>query len=149
MSVLASEELAGIVQGLPCGSHIAVRLSGLDFAGAMRVSRLAAAARGDHLVVISGREHQDASILAESLLEAFRLDDLVVRGRDTLLVVDAHTSVERGGALVHAAAEEIVSLRPGLRLTVVCFYTEAAVAAVTVARVLELHSMVAGASPSA
>lgn len=139
----ASEDLASLLQDIPAGSHIAVTLRGLEIGTALQVSRQAADDRGDHFLVIGDRRRLEGSVIADSLGNALHREDLVVPGRDTLLVVDAQTSVQCGGAAQHAAAEKVVSLRPGLRLTVICFYTEDALHALTPGRVHSLHTLVA------
>jgi hypothetical protein len=139
---LASEELAGLLQDLPSGAHIAVTLRGLELRTAFEVSRQAAAERGQHLLVVGDRQKVAAETVADSLGAAIGVTDLVSPGRHTLLVVDAQASVERAGAKAHAEAEELLSRVPA-RLTVICFYTEEALAAVTPAKVDHLHALVA------
>lgn len=139
----ASEDLASLLQDLPAGAHIAVTLRGLEIGTALQVSRKAADDRGDRFVVIGDRRRFEGTVIADSLGNALRHQELAVPGRDTLVVVDAQTSVECGGAAQHAAAEKAVGLRPGLRLTVICFYTEDALQALTEGRVRSVHTMVA------
>ncbi|HUR61159.1 MAG TPA: hypothetical protein VM286_02180 [Candidatus Thermoplasmatota archaeon] len=138
----ASEDLASFLQGLEPGSHVAVDLQGLEVGTALGVSRQAAAERGDHFLVVGDDDRVKESIIASSLGEAMSYADLMVEGKDTLLVVDAQTSVRTRGASAHAMAESNLG-RSGIRLTVVCLYTEEALERLTPAKVDDLHVLVA------
>lgn len=141
---VASEELASLLQDLDTGQHIAVSLGPLDIAAAFQVSRRAAAERGDQFLVVADPEAFNGAVLADSLGQALPFGRLVAgEGADTLLVVDAQASVRRGGADQHAHAERALMSRTGLRLTIVCFYTEEALAALSERAVRTLHAMVA------
>lgn len=137
------EDLASFLQALPPGAHVAVNLGGLDIEDAMRVSRQAADDRGERFIVIGHRSPEEEAMAAASLGKALPLEALAPPGRPVMVFVDAASSVRVGGAVGHSIAERAVGLRLGHDLTVVCLYTEDALAQVTPDKVYDLHTRVA------
>lgn len=140
----ATEELASFLQGLAPGAHVAVALGVLDIDTAVEISRQVARSRGERFIVVA-HQGSDAERGADSLADALPLEKFVsMRGR-AWVVVDAESSVEARSAKEHAMAEGRLGVEVAPRLTVVCFYTQEALAKLDPENVRTLHSLVASA----
>lgn len=111
---------------------------------AVQVSRqVAAKERGGRFIVVAHRDSGAAELVADSLADALPLETFVSTQRTAWVVVDAESSVAARSADAHARAEERLGVEVAPRLTVVCFYTEEALARVRPENVHRLHSLVA------
>lgn len=138
----ASEELASFLQGLEPGAHVAVALGTLGMDVAVDISRQVAQDRGERFIVVA-HQASGSELVADSLTEAIPLEKFVAPRGKAWVVVDAAASVATRSAHDHAAAEARLGVEVAPRLTVVCFYTEDALAQVDPKDVRRLHGVVA------
>lgn len=139
----ATEELASFLEGLPSGSHVAVDLGGLSMDQAVDISRQIARKRGERFIVVAHRGSEDAELVADSLGEALPLELYASTRSKAWVVVDAEASMAARSPQAHLDAETKLGVEVAARLTVVCFYTDTAMAKVKPHDVHRLHSVVA------
>lgn len=139
----ATEELASFLQGLAPGAHVAVKLGDLTMDIAVELSRQVAHGRGERFIVIAHKEAGQSEIVTDSLPDALPLESFVSMRGKAWVVVDASASVAARSAREHAVAEGRLGVELAPRLTVVCFYTEEALAKVEGESVRRMHSLVA------
>lgn len=139
----ASEELARFLQGLAPGSHVAYALGTLSMDLAVGISRQVARERGERFLVVAHGGSEGAELAAGSLIDALPLELFASARSKAWVVVDAEASMAAKDPSTHAAAEERLGVHVASRLTVVCFYTEAAAAQIKPKDLQRLHSTVA------
>lgn len=110
---------------------------------AIDISRQVAHGRGERFVVVAHRGSEDPELVADALGDALPLELFASPRSKAWVVVDAAASMAAKSPAAHVDAEALVGVNVAARLTVVCFYTDVALAQVAPSDVHRLHSVLA------
>lgn len=110
---------------------------------AVEASRQVALRRKQRFTVVAHGGPDGPEFIAGSLMDAIPLEKFAAPRSKAWVVVDAASSMAEQSARTHAEAEARLGMRVAPRLTVVCFYTPAAIAQFPPGKVHRLHSVVA------